>query len=99
MVYASVEHSPVFGAKIISYDDSDALKIKGVIKTIKIQRSLGKNKYDGIAVVADNFWAARQGRLALQIKWDYQGLDKFNSKDYEQSLRDLKNKEGLVVHT
>ncbi len=99
MVYASVEHSPVFGAKIISYDDSDALKVKGVIKTIKIQRSLGKNKYDGIAVVADNFWAARQGRLALQIKWDYQGLDKFNSKDYEQSLRDLKNKEGAVVHT
>jgi isoquinoline 1-oxidoreductase subunit beta len=99
MVYASVEHSPVFGAKIISYDDGDALKIKGVIKTFKIQRSLGKNKYDGIAVVADNFWAARQGRLALQIKWDFQGLDKFNSKDYEQSLRDLKDKEGLVVHT
>ncbi len=99
MVYASVEHSPVFGAKIISYDDSDALKIKGVIKTFKIQRSLGKNKYDGIAVVADNFWAAKQGRLALQIKWDYQGLDKFNSKDYEQSLRDLKDKEGVVVHT
>jgi isoquinoline 1-oxidoreductase beta subunit len=99
MVYASVEHSPVFGAKIISYDDSDALKIKGVIKTSKIQRSLGKNKYDGIAVVADNFWAARQGRLALQIKWDYLGLDKFNSKEYEQSLRDLKDKEGSVVHT
>ena len=98
MVYASVEHNPVFGAKLISYDDSEALKIKGVQKTIKIQRSLGKNKYDGIAVVADNFWAAHQGRLALKIKWDSQGLDKFNSKEYEQSLRDMKDKEGLVVH-
>jgi isoquinoline 1-oxidoreductase beta subunit len=49
-------------------------------------------------VVADNFWAAHQGRLALKIKWDYQGLDKFNSKEYEQSLRDMKDKEGLVVH-
>ncbi len=98
MVYASVEHNPVFGAKIVSYDDADALKIKGVQKTIQIQRRLGRNKYDAVAVIADNFWAAHQGRLALKIKWDYQGLDKFNSKDYEQSLRDLKDKEGLVVH-
>ena len=98
MVYASVEHNPVFGAKIVNYDDADAMKIKGVQKTIKIQRRLGRNKYDCIAVIADNFWASHQGRLALKINWDYQGLDKFNSKDYEQSLRDLKNKEGLVVH-
>jgi isoquinoline 1-oxidoreductase beta subunit len=99
MVYASVEHNPVFGAKIISYDDSDALKVKGVLKAFKIQRKLGRNKYDGIAVVADNYWAAHQGRLALKIKWDYQGLDKFNSKEYEQSLRDMKDKKGVVVHT
>ena len=99
MVYASVEHNPVFGAKIISYDDADALKVKGVLKTFKIQRSLGKNKYDGVAVVAENYWAAHQGRLALKIKWDTQGLDKFNSKEYEQSLRDMKDKEGVVVHT
>jgi isoquinoline 1-oxidoreductase subunit beta len=99
MVYASVEHNPVFGAKIISYDDSDTLKVKGVLRTFKIQRRLGKNKYDGIAVVAENFWATHQGRLALKIKWDYQGLDKFNSKEYEQSLREMKDKEGVVVHT
>ena len=98
MVYASVEHNPVFGAKLISYDDSATMKVKGVVQTIKIQRSLGKNKYDGIAVVADNYWAAHQGRLALKIKWDYQDLEKFNSKDYEQSLRDMQGKEGLVVH-
>jgi isoquinoline 1-oxidoreductase subunit beta len=99
MLYASVQHNPVFGSKIISYDDSDALKIKGVRKTIQIQRVLGKNKYDAIAVVADNYWAAYQGRLAVKIKWDNQGLDKFNSKDYEQSLRDLAKTEGSVVHT
>lgn len=98
MVYASVEHSPVFGASIISYEDVESMKIKGVLKTFKIQRRLGRNKYDAIAVVADNYWAAHQGRLALKIKWDYKGLDKFNSKDYEQSLRDLKDKEGTVVH-
>jgi len=99
MVYASVEHNPVFGSKIVSYDDSEASKVKGVQKIIKIQRILGKNKYDAVAVTADNYWAAHQGRLALKIKWDSSGLDQFNSKDYEQSLRELAKTEGTIVHT
>jgi isoquinoline 1-oxidoreductase subunit beta len=99
MVYASVEHNPVFGSKIVSYDDADALKIKGVQKAIQIQRILGKNKYDAIAVIGDNYWAAHQGRLALKIKWNSAGLDAFNSIDYEQSLRDLAKTPGMVVHT
>jgi len=52
----------------------------------------------GVAVVADNYWAALQGRKALKVQWDYQGYDKFNSKDYEQSLRELSKNEGLVAH-
>ncbi|HLX93916.1 MAG TPA: molybdopterin cofactor-binding domain-containing protein, partial [Puia sp.] len=99
MVYASVEHNPVFGGKLVSYDDSAAMKVKGVQKIVQFQRMLGKNKYDAVAVVADNYWAARQARLALKIKWDNADLEKFNSKDYEQSLREMANKEGTVVHT
>ncbi|SRR5579871_458839 len=98
MLHASVEHNPVFGGKLVSYDDSEALKIKGVQKVVQIQRMLGKNKYDAVAVVADNYWAARQGRLALKIKWDNGELEKFNSKDYEQALRNAANQEGAVVH-
>ena len=42
MVYASVEHSPIIGAKLLSVDDTEAKKIKGVTQvdnrlTIKIQ--------------------------------------------------------------
>jgi len=98
MVYASVEHNPVFGGKLVSYDETAALKLQGVQKVVKIQRILGKNKYDAVAVVADNYWAARQGRLALIFIWDKGDLEKFNSKDYEQSLRDMAGKEGKVVH-
>jgi isoquinoline 1-oxidoreductase beta subunit len=98
MVFASVEHNPVFGGKLVSVDDHEAIKIKGVLKTVRIQRILGKNKYDAVAVVADNYWAARQGRLALKVKWDNGDLEKFNSKDFEQSLRGMADKEGLVVH-
>jgi isoquinoline 1-oxidoreductase subunit beta len=98
MVYASIEQNPVFGSKLVSYDDSDALKITGVQKTIRIQRLLGKNKYDTVAVIADNFWAARQGRLALKIKWDNGDLEKFNSVDYAASLRKAAHQKGSVVY-
>ncbi len=99
MVYASVEHNPVFGSKLVSYDDTDTLKMKGVQKTVKFTRTLGKNKYDAVAVIADNYWAALQGRLALKAKWDSAGVDRFNSKDYEQSLRELAKTNGKVVHS
>ena len=98
MVYASVEHCPVFGAKLLSYDDSGAKKVKGVLSVETCERKFGPYTYEGIAVIAENYWAAYQGRKALIIKWDYQGNEKFNSKDYEQSLRDLSKKEGVIDH-
>jgi isoquinoline 1-oxidoreductase beta subunit len=98
MVYASIERCPVLGSKLVSFDDSQALKIKGVQQVVKTERVLGKNKYMGVAVIADNYWAALQGRKALKMQWDHQGYDKFNSKDYEQSLRELSKQEGLVAH-
>jgi isoquinoline 1-oxidoreductase beta subunit len=98
MVYASVEHNPVFGGKLVSFDEGAALKVAGVQKVVKIQRMLGKNKYDAVAVVADNYWAARQGRLALNAKWENGDLVKFNSTEYEQGLRGMAGKEGKVVH-
>jgi isoquinoline 1-oxidoreductase beta subunit len=98
MVYASVERCPVFGAKLISYDDSATLKVKGVHGTVKAERVLGKNRYEGIAVIAENYWAALKGRRALKVQWDYQGFDKFNSNDYEQQLRDLASTDGVIAH-
>lgn len=96
MVYASVEHCPVFGAKLMSYDDTATKKIKGVIGVEKCQRKFGPYTYDGIAVIGENYWAALQGRKALTVKWDYQGNDKFNSKDYDQYLRDLSKQNGAI---
>jgi CO/xanthine dehydrogenase Mo-binding subunit len=54
--------SPVFGGGIKSVDDSRALAVPGVRKVVRVP--------SGVAVVADNFWAARQGREALQVDWD-----------------------------
>ncbi|GAB3501795.1 xanthine dehydrogenase family protein molybdopterin-binding subunit [Spirosoma knui] len=98
MVYASVERSPVLGAKLVSFDASPALKIKGVRQVVKVERVLGKNRFDGVAVVADNYWAALQGRKALKVQWDYQGLDTFNTAAFENNLRDLAKTDGVVGH-
>lgn len=96
MVYASVAHSPVFGAKLVRYDDAAAKKVKGVVSVEKCQRKFGPYTYDCLAVIGENYWAAYQGRKALTIEWDNQGNDKFNSKDYAQYLHDLSKQNGAI---
>lgn len=98
MVYASVERCPVIGGKLLSVDDSAALQVKGVQQVLKCERLIGKYRYEGVAVIADNYWAALQGRKALKLKWDFQGYDKFNSADYAKQLREMAKKDGVVDH-
>ncbi|ULQ52022.1 xanthine dehydrogenase family protein molybdopterin-binding subunit [Flavihumibacter fluvii] len=99
MVYASVERCPVIGGKLLSFDDAATKKVKGVQQVVTCERVFGKYRFEGVAVVADNYWAAVQGRKALKVKWDYQGHETFNSNTYAQQLRDLANTDGVVDHT
>lgn len=98
MVYASVERCPVFGGKILKIDDSQTLKVKGVQQIVRAERVLGKNRYEVVAVIASNYWAALKGRKALKVTWDYQGNDQFNTIQFEQHLRDLSKSEGVIDH-
>lgn len=99
MLYASIERCPVFGGKLLSFDAAAAKKVKGVQQVITCERLIGKYRFEGVAVLADNYWAALQGRKALQIKWDYQGRENFSLKAYEQELRELAKTEGVVDHS
>ena len=61
MLYASVERPPVFGGKVKSYDDREALLIPGVNQTVAIPPFDPPCAYQplgGIAVIGDNSWAA-----------------------------------------
>jgi isoquinoline 1-oxidoreductase beta subunit len=98
MVYASIERCPVFGASLVSFDAAAAKKVKGVITVETCERNIDGQKSVGVAVIAENYWSAVQGRKALVVKWDYQGNETFNSKDYEQSLRDAAKEDGAVQH-
>ncbi|SOD96685.1 xanthine dehydrogenase family protein molybdopterin-binding subunit [Spirosoma fluviale] len=98
MVYASIERCPVLGSKLVSFDASKSLKVKGVQKAVKIERVVGKNRYEGVAIIADNYWAALQGRKALSVTWDHNQFDTFNSASFENKLRDLAKTDGVQGH-
>lgn len=71
MLFASIERSPVFGGKVASFDAEAALAVPGVKQVFEVP-AVGPdaNVRSGVAVVAENTWAAMQGRAKLQIQWD-----------------------------
>jgi isoquinoline 1-oxidoreductase subunit beta len=100
MVYASVEHPPVLGGKVKSYDDKEALKVAGVHQTIAIDPFTPPPAFQplgGIAVIADNTWAAFQGRKKLNISWDSGPNESYNSDAYKNELRETAHKAAKVV--
>ena len=71
--YAVVARPPVMGGKVASYDATDAKKVPGFVQIVEIPAPtfpLAFQPSGGIAVVADNTWAAIQARKALKIVWD-----------------------------
>jgi isoquinoline 1-oxidoreductase subunit beta len=62
MLYASVQKPPVFGGRVVSYDATEALKVKGVKKVVQVA--------SGVAVLATNTWSAMQGRFKLKVRYD-----------------------------
>ena len=100
MVYASVERPPVLGGKVKSYDDKEPLKIAGVRQIIPIdpfQPPPAFQPLGGIAVIADNTWAAFQGRKKLNISWDNGPNETYNSDSYKSELRATSHNPCKVV--
>lgn len=96
MLYASVQRCPVLGGTLKSFDSSAALKTPGVVKVVEAVRKVGIYSYTGVAVIADTYWAAVQGRRALKIEWDTKGYEKFSSAEYENTLRALAKNDGVI---
>ena len=63
MLHAAVKACPVFGGKLISYDESKISGRPGVRRVVKVNDST-------VAVVADTWWRAKSGLDALPIVWD-----------------------------
>ena len=96
MLYATVERCPVLGGTLKSFDASDALKVAGVEKVVDVERIVGNYRYVGVAVIANSYYNALQGRKKLKIEWDTKGFEKFNSSEYENHLRSLASQDGVL---
>lgn len=103
MVFASVEHPPVLGANIASYDDKEALRVAGVKQTISLNGFSGAGPgfqpLGGVAVIADNTWAAFQGRKKLQVQWTNSSNAAYNSDAYKRELQATAHQPGKVVRS
>ena len=102
MVYASVEHPPVLGGKVKSYNDKQALKVPGVRQTATIEPFKpphGNQALGGIAVIADNTWAAFQGRKKLSIDWENGPNAIYESDEFKKELQATARKPGKVVRS
>ncbi len=100
MVYASIERSPVMGGKIVSVDDSEARMVKGVLQTATIdpmKPPYGFQALGGVAVIADNTWAAMQGRKKLKVDWDLGANASFDSGAFKAVLKESARKPGKVA--
>lgn len=100
MKYASVEHCPVLGGKVTSFDEAAALAVPGVERVIKMADYTpphGFQALGGIAVIGSNTWATFEGRKALKAKWDHGPNAAYDSDSYETSLREAVRKPGNVV--
>ena len=62
MVYASIEMCPVIGGTVKSFDAAKAKAMPGVIDVVQIP--------DGVAIVADTWWHAKNARQGLTVVWD-----------------------------
>ena len=96
MLTAMIVRCPVANGEVKSYDASAALAVPGVKHVTPVLPKgfpgggvgTGFTPHAGIAVLAENTWAALQGRRALKVEWDLESrAAKFNRTYDSQAFR------------
>ena len=83
MLVVAVLHPPAFGATLTSVDDAAALEVSGVRVVKQIPQ--------GVAVYADNTYAAFKGRAALKAEWDMSSAETRSSAQITADYEELAN--------
>ncbi len=94
MRVAVIARPPVFGGKVTHVDDARARAVKGVQAVLQVPVDRGGT---GVAVVADGYWPAHQGREALDIQWDLP--PGATSTDLLQQYQSLARQPGIVARS
>lgn len=89
LMTAMVARSPVFGGTVKKFDSSATEQIKGVQQVVQVPT--------GVAVIADNYWAAKKGRDALKVDWDLGPNAALDSKALLAEFRKMAATPGLTA--
>jgi isoquinoline 1-oxidoreductase subunit beta len=89
LLTAVVARNVMQGAKVKSFDTSAAMKVAGVRQVVEIP--------NGVAVLADHFWAAKKGRDALKVLWDLGQNGNIDSDTLLAEFKERADKGGAVA--
>lgn len=100
ILIAVIARPSVAGARVKKFDKKAALKVPGVKHVVEMpfaKPPYGFQPWGGVAVVAENTWAALKGRDALNVTWDAGAKASYNSSTYREGLFKSVNAPGEVV--
>ncbi len=107
MLIASIERSPVLGGRLKRLDADRTKAMPGVRDVVALEPSswIGTNGAwaagcaAGVAVVAETYWQAVQGRSALEIEWDEGEAGTLDSAGIRAQLAALAERPGVVAQS
>ena len=102
MKFAAIARCPVTFGSVKSVDDTSTKKVAGVENIIQLDRivpPIGQffGALGGVAVIANNTWSAFQGKLGLDIEWDYGENESFDSAEFQEKLTRRVHEKGKLV--
>jgi isoquinoline 1-oxidoreductase beta subunit len=95
MLVAVVAYPPRFGGVPKAVDASKAKAVPGVVEVVEFKDT--PHGRAGVAVLAKNTWAARQGRDALVVEWDESKAFRLGSEEIFARYREVAGKQGLIA--
>jgi len=93
LLTALVAHPPRFGGKPKSFDASRAKQVKGVVDVVGYETPV----WSGVAVLAEDYWAAKKGRDALSVEWDESAAFRLGSAQIMAEYKRLAGSPGAVA--
>ncbi|HYM60505.1 MAG TPA: molybdopterin cofactor-binding domain-containing protein [Thermoanaerobaculia bacterium] len=99
MLFASIEQAPTFHGRLVRFSGNRAMKVPGVRFVHEIEPvGIPVAEIAGVAVVADNTWAALEGRRALEVVWDEGPDSAFSTEQAEARHRIRAKSAGHAFH-
>lgn len=89
MLVAVIARPPVVGGKVLGFNREAALAVRGVRHVVQLAEPVKPyafQSWGGVAVLADDTWAALKGRAALEVRWEHGENAVYDSEKYRQTL-------------